>query len=171
MEPWIKWVSTPELPGRVAITRRPRGGEFLDRDIATLRDGGLTMLVSLLAEAEALELGLDRQGDTCRAAGLAFVHVPVRDFGVPGSFDVALAAVDQIAAGISQGGAAGFHCYASRGRSPTLAACTLVRLGLSSEDAIARLSTARGMPVPETETQHQWIAEFETRVLRRNKEP
>ena len=164
MEPWIKWVETPELKGRIAIVRKPRGGHFLEHDIAALRDGGLTVLVSLLGETEALELDLDHQGEACRAAGLGFVHVPVQDFGVPRSFDLTLAAVDEIATGVSQGGAAGFHCFASRGRSPTLAACVLIRLGLTSDDAIQRLSRARGFPIPETDGQRQWIAEFEERL-------
>jgi protein-tyrosine phosphatase len=171
MEPWIKWVDAPELNGRVAIIRRPRGGKFLNRDLASLRDRGITTIVSLLADVEIQDLELDRAADACRAAGITFVWLPIDDFGVPASATAAREAIEQIAAIVQGGSAAGFHCYASRGRSPTVAACVLVKMGLSSDDAVQRLSAARGHVVPETETQRQWIAKFEQELKRGPKPP
>ena len=146
MEPWIKWVEAPELTGRVAIIRRPRGGKHLDGDLASLRDRGISIVVSLLADVEVEDLQLDRAAAACRAAGIVFVWLPIDDFGVPASATAAREAIAQIAANIEAGGAAGFHCYASRGRSPTVAACVLIKLGLSSDDAVQRLSAAGEAP-------------------------
>ena len=160
MEPRLYWVETPELTGRVAITLRPRGFEFLDADVASWKASGVDVVVSLLACEEAEAIGLGEQGAACQRQGIAFVACPVADFSVPLSMDDARRIVEDLGHHLDAGRTLAFHCFASRGRSPTLAAAVLVRQGLAADDAIARLSTARGLQVPETEQQKQWIFDF-----------
>jgi hypothetical protein len=44
------------------------------------------------------------------------------------------------------------------GRSPLLLACILVSRGLAAEDAWKAIGTARGLPVPDTVEQREWLA-------------
>jgi hypothetical protein len=46
-----------------------------------------------------------------------------------------------------------------------MAACVLILLGVQSEDALDMIASARGLEVPETEAQRQWILDF-PRVVR-----
>jgi hypothetical protein len=52
------------------------------------------------------------------------------------------------------------HCCQGVGRTGLLAACLLVRKGLSPGAAIDKISGARGVAVPETEEQREWIDHF-----------
>jgi hypothetical protein len=46
-------------PGRLAIVPRPRGGDWLEDEIASWRRGGIDMVVSTLTEQESVELDLE----------------------------------------------------------------------------------------------------------------
>jgi protein-tyrosine phosphatase len=52
------------------------------------------------------------------------------------------------------------HCRQGVGRAGLVAACLLVAKGLSPEDAVERLSAARGEAVPETAEQRSWIDRY-----------
>ena len=54
----------------------------------------------------------------------------------------------------------GVHCYASVGRSPTLAASVLVTLGMSAAEAWREIQRARGTEVPDTVAQRRWVERF-----------
>jgi hypothetical protein len=49
------------------------------------------------------------------------------------------------------------HCRQGIGRSGLIAAGVLAASGTSPEDAIAAVSSARGLPVPETSAQRLWV--------------
>lgn len=166
MEPRLYRVVAPELKGQVVITRRPRGFEFLDDDVASWRAQGVNVVVSMLERHEAAALGLDQQGAICARHGIEFVSVPVADFAVPPSIEAVRTIVDGLVAHLEAGRSVALHCFASRGRSPTLAAAVLVQQGLSADDAVARLAFARGLHVPETRQQRQWIDDY-ARALER----
>jgi protein-tyrosine phosphatase len=161
MSPTLYWVPTPEVTGRIAITRRPRGFQYLDEDIASWRTRGIDVVLSLLAADEALSLGLDQQGTLCTRHGIRYLSFPMPDFSAPLSQESVEPIIQDLAATVRSGLTAAVHCHASRGRSPTLAAAVLIELGLTADDATARLSLARGLAVPETHEQRLWIANFE----------
>ena len=62
--------------------------------------------------------------------------------------------------GIASGKSVAIHCRAGIGRSTTLAACVLILLGVNGEVALDMIAAARGLEVPETEAQRQWILGF-----------
>ena len=72
-----------DVPGTLAITLRPRGGDWLDNDIAVLAAQGVGVLVSLLGSDEEIELGLENEAAACRRNGVEFIALPVPDLGVP----------------------------------------------------------------------------------------
>ena len=53
----MSWVPGP-WPGKLGIVARPRGGDWLDEEARGWREAGLDVVVSLLEEAEAIELDL-----------------------------------------------------------------------------------------------------------------
>ncbi len=74
---------TGVTPHRVAIVARPRGGDWLCDELSALSREGIDVLVSMLADEESTELGLDRESDDCEAAAITFVNLPIPDRSVP----------------------------------------------------------------------------------------
>jgi protein-tyrosine phosphatase len=62
---------------------------------------------------------------------------------------------------LSEGRAVAIHCRAGIGRSAVIAACVLVCSGLEPDEAVALIEKARGLGVPDTEAQREWIAAFQ----------
>ncbi len=59
-------------PNRIAILARPRGGDWLCDEMTALSREGIDVLVSMLTEEEADELGLHRESGACEAAAIKF---------------------------------------------------------------------------------------------------
>jgi protein-tyrosine phosphatase len=146
-------------PGALAITPRPRGGDWLNDDVATLASEGVGVLVSLLREEEARDLGLQEEGATCARHNIDFISLPVTDMCAPdedhdGDF---IAAVHRLARLIRGGASVAVHCRQSIGRSGVLAVSIAIACGLALDIAIDTVSTARGLSVPETREQVRWL--------------
>ena len=67
----------------MAISPRPRGGEWLDDEMKGWRRAGIDLVVSLLEPAEAEDLGLDEERKYCDANGMEFYTLPIVDRSVP----------------------------------------------------------------------------------------
>jgi protein-tyrosine phosphatase len=52
------------------------------------------------------------------------------------------------------------HCYGGIGRSPLVAAAVLVRSGRSAQAAWQLVGRARGLRVPDTDDQRDWLSSF-----------
>ena len=52
------------------------------------------------------------------------------------------------------------HSHRDIGRAGLVAACLLVTKDFNPETAIAKVSAARGVPVPETSEQRSWIDHY-----------
>ncbi len=71
-------------PNRIAIVARPRGDDWLCDELSALSREGIDVLVSMLTEEEANELGLRRESQECgAAAAITFVNLPIPDRSVP----------------------------------------------------------------------------------------
>ena len=157
-----------EVPaGRLAVVRaRPRAGDWLEDEVASWRESGLDLIVSLLQADEEIELGLENEAAVCERAGMRFIGFPIADRGVP----VANAALsDLVAAIVSElqaGRGVGLHCRMGIGRSASLAVCVLAVLGLPIETTWSAVERARGLPVPDTAAQRAWVADWFTDFTR-----
>lgn len=149
------WVKGPYA---LAIMPHPRGGAALDEDIARLRARGVDVLVSLMEPEEAAGVGLAAEAETCARHGIEFSSYPVPDHHTPSSAADAMAFAARLVPRLRAGEGIVLHCYAGLGRSATMALVTLRLLGLSLHDAVARLSEARGLAVPESREQLRWVA-------------
>ena len=155
----IYWVETG-VAGRLGIMARPRGHDWLDVEVQGFREAGVQTVVSLLEPEEASSLGLDGERQACESGGLGFLSFPIQDRSVPprdGALrDVLHALREEVQAGRS----VVIHCRAGIGRSSLMAAGVLTLLGISPDEALQRLTVARGGPIPDTPEQRQWVLDF-----------
>jgi protein-tyrosine phosphatase len=154
----LHWIELPAA-GRIAIMARPRADDWLKAEIAEWKASDLEMVVSLLEQEEVSELGLQREADLCRESGIEFVSFPIPDRGVPETRQ-ALELANSIAKGIADGRSIAVHCRAGIGRSSVIAACALICSGIEASDALAMIKDARGLNVPDTDEQRDWIMAF-----------
>jgi protein-tyrosine phosphatase len=129
-----------------------------------LVDLHITVVTSLLEPHEECELGLDGEAAGCEAHGLAFVSLAVPDLGVPAVFGPFGNVVAKLVDHLRVGQRVAVHCRQSIGRSGLLAVSVAVATGLDLASAVATVSAARGMTVPETPAQLAWLREHETRL-------
>ena len=144
-------------PGALAITPRPRGGDWLDDDVAALAQSGVGVLVSLLCEDEARDLGLEDEAALCAQHSIEFISLPVTDMCAPDEESDFIAEVHRLAGLVSEGASVAVHCRQSIGRSGVLAVSIAIATGLELERGLEAVSVARGLRVPETREQLDWL--------------
>ncbi|WP_172670816.1 dual specificity protein phosphatase family protein [Labrenzia sp. DG1229] len=134
-------------------------GEWLDDDLKKLKLIGIDHIVSMLTPEEADSLSLANEGEVCERNGINFTNVSVVDRDIPetaAAKELALSIIADLHAGSS----VVVHCRAGIGRSGLVACCVLIGLGILAEDALAKVSAARGVLVPDTEEQRKFILAF-----------
>jgi protein-tyrosine phosphatase len=156
MKPNLFWIPGAWL-GRLAIAGRPRGGDWLADEVAGWRGAGVDVVVSLLERDEAAQLQLVQEEEVARLNGIDFIWFPIPDRGVPGSSPSVLSLLKNIIGALEEGKNVAVHCRQGIGRSGMIAAGALVKSGTGIEKAIKAVSAARGVPVPETPAQLEWL--------------
>jgi hypothetical protein len=68
--------------------------------------------------------------------------------------------LDGLRSELSRGVSVGIRCLAGIGRSPLLAACVLLTLGVSEKAVFPAIGKACGTSVPDTKAQVEWLAAF-----------
>jgi protein-tyrosine phosphatase len=153
----ILWTTTAKTGGKVSITPRPRGGDWLDDEMLALHAAGVDVLISALTDGENRELGLTGEARAAERAGLVFQALPIEDLCTPADSGMFLAALGDLAAQVNAGRQIAVHCRASIGRSGMISALLLSRNGWEPDAAMAHLSELRGTTVPETDEQRRWV--------------
>lgn len=155
----LYWVEGP-WPGKLAMAARPRGGEWLEDEITNWEREGVKAVLSLLTPEEQQELDLGKESAQVKAHRMAFFSFPIPDRRVPYSEESLTRILQQVDEELSLGKNVLVHCRQGIGRVGLVAACLLLIKGLNSEMALNRLTAARGMPLPETMEQRQWIDHY-----------
>ena len=145
--------------GNLAIMPAPRFAGRIEDTILGWHSDGIDCVVSLLEPSEIPALN-EAESELCREFNIEFVSFPIRDKSVPPSLEAFAGIVALLAKRIASGQSVAIHCRAGIGRSTTLAACVLIWLGVDPEVALDMIADARGLEVPETEAQRQWILGF-----------
>jgi protein-tyrosine phosphatase len=145
--------------GNLATMAAPRLDDQFENTLLNWKDEGVDVVVSMLENSEIPNL-IDAERTLCEEFGMAFFSVPVRDKTVPDSVEPFAAVARELARRIAAGQAVAIHCRAGIGRSTTMAACVLILLGVDGAVALDMIASARGLEVPETEAQRQWILDF-----------
>jgi len=146
--------------GRIALSARPRGGDWLADEVADWKRAGIGGVLSLLESREEADLSLQREADEARAQELEYSSLPIPDRGVPASEAKLAQALERLDRSLLGGKNVLIHCRQGVGRSGLVAACLLVRNGMSPGAAVEKISAARGVTVPETTEQREWIDHY-----------
>jgi protein-tyrosine phosphatase len=152
------WIAT-DLPGRLAIMPRPRSGDWLEDEVASLKSARVDAVVSLLQDDEIAELGLEEEDRLCQAVGIDFLRFPIADRGVPDATELRKFARDLLKR-IRSGQSAVVHCRAGIGRSSVVAAAVMIEGGATSAAAFESIAAARGLRVPDTDEQRGWLIAY-----------
>ncbi len=112
---------------------------------------------SLLEPEEAARLELAHEGEVAQSTGVGFVSFPIPDRGIPASIPATLSLLKTIADALEKGRNVAVHCRQGIGRSGLIAVGVLVNSGIAVENALNAVSAARGLAVPETPEQIEWI--------------
>lgn len=141
----------PAGNGWLGICPLPRMG-----DMPTLLDWAPDLVLSMTEMVEMVQLGAGGLGDALKDAGVAWHHLPVRDFGVPPvEIQTVWPAISAQARGIlAEGGKVLAHCRGGCGRSGMVLLRLMVELGEAPEAALVRLREVRPCAV---ETDEQWL--------------
>jgi protein-tyrosine phosphatase len=161
----LYWVDGP-WPGRLAVAARPRGGDWLHDEIAKWKRAGVDAVLSLLESEEENNLDLRGEAGEIRTQGLKFWSLPVADRQPPRSETQVASLLETIGDALSAGNNVVVHCRQGVGRSGLIAACLLVKSGMSPGAAVDKVSAARGVAVPETDSQRDWIDHFATALTK-----
>ena len=159
MKPDVYWITGP-WPGKLAILARPRGADWLVDEVAGWKDAGLDVVVSLLTHGEDSELGLMAEREQVQRLGLTFISFPIADYSVPTSKKELQQLVSRLEESLITGNSVGIHCRQGIGRSSLVAACVLVTSGESPGTAFQHIKNARGLSVPDTPEQKNWVNAF-----------
>jgi protein-tyrosine phosphatase len=155
----IFWINGNSPPG-LAIVLRPRGGDWLEDELSRMRLAGITTLVSLLEDEEALELGLGEEKILATKAGMTYLQHPIPDRHTPPDSLGFRQFVKSLVERLQAGERIGVHCRGSIGRASITAACTLIHLGWNPGKALAAIEAARGCTIPDTPEQRDWILRY-----------
>ena len=159
MQVKIYWMHV-SLHGRIGIMPRPRGGDWLEDEIISLRNSNVDAVVSLLEPSEVSELELEQEEMFCQKYGIAYLSFPIPDRNIPSSIMATQKFVEQLMNLLSEEKSLTIHCRQGIGRSSMIAACVLVKTGLSVADAFENIAGARGCPAPDTQEQRDWVERF-----------
>ena len=154
MKPSIYLVAS-SLPGSLFIMPKP-SSEWLTEDVEHYRFVGVDTVVSLLESDEVIELSLQREQAICVLHKIEFIHLAVRDRSLPSLEDFE-DLVRTIVQKLQDGQGVAVHCRAGIGRSGMVVCGALLNFGHSALNAIELVSSARGVPVPDTIEQRDFI--------------
>jgi len=151
--------------GSLAISAHPASGGDAASRIAKIAASGIDQVISLLEPVEARSLGLQLEGDLVGAQAMEFLSFPITDMGLPGSIDSFAQLSRRLYRQVHAGGHTLIHCRAGVGRSGLLAAAVLMHGGRDAQQAFAHVARRRGMPVPETSAQGDWLLANQATII------
>ena len=170
MQVKIYWIDDAAKPASFGIMPRPRGGDWLEEEICSLRSSGVGVIVPLLEREEITELDLKEEEALCAANGIEYLSFPIRDRGVPLSSRDTVSLVRTLIGLLSEGKNLVIHCRQGVGRSALIAALILIMRGVDTGAAFARIASVRGCSVPDTPEQREWVVRL-AESIRSNKRP
>jgi len=169
----VSLLALPGLTGRLHLSPcpgtwdGPADAAAVRRDLAVITDAGAGLLVTLV-EAGELPLPLADWRAAVTAAGLAFLHLPIPDYGIPDAAFEAAWRRAGLAARLGRGETLAIHCRAGLGRTGLVAARLVIEAtGADAASAIARIRRDHAPEAVETASQ---AAHLEAVAARRARE-
>ncbi|HEX6429789.1 MAG TPA: dual specificity protein phosphatase family protein [Niastella sp.] len=160
----IYWIHDFANGAKLGIMPRPRGDDWLEEEIVKLKKQNTGLWVSLLEQDEMNELGLRNQPALCSKHDLEYINFPIVDRHVPDKGTKIDSLIEQLYQKIQNGNSVVIHCRMGIGRSSIIAACVLLKQGFKTEQILQKITSARGLKVPDTDDQIQWLKNREKTI-------
>ncbi len=143
-------------PGRLIAGRHPGalGHEEAAREVRDLLTAGVTLFIDLTHVGE-----LDPYASHVEPPARQ-LNRPIRDFSIP-TRAALVGILDEIDAEVAEGGVVYVHCWAGCGRTGVVVGTWLVRHGAQPQDALRRISDARGLGCPQTLEQRTFVLDWQ----------
>jgi protein-tyrosine phosphatase len=143
--------------GFLAVMAKPVSGEWIEDEFVGIANEGINSIVSLLEFHESYELGLQNEKQLAEKNGMEFLSFPLQDRGLPNSVNKFKIFTKDLYHQIAGGKNIVIHCRAGIGRTGVVAAGVLLHCGFEPHEAFKHISEKRGVQVPDTEEQVNWI--------------
>jgi protein-tyrosine phosphatase len=134
-------------------------GTALAADLHDLREAGVQKIVCLAEDGDLARNGVEDYPREAKAAGFELVRFPIADYDTPPSAEAVDALLAAVLDGVRSGRHTVIHCRAGLGRTGTVVACCLVRLGLEAKRAIEEVRRIRPRTV-ETPEQVAFVERY-----------
>ena len=120
-------------------------GTSVQEALETLKDAGVSALITLMPASELAAHQAQALGDDCQAAGLAWFHCPIADDHAPqadfvSAWQLAGPVVHQL---LADGKTVAIHCKGGSGRTGLMAAQILLERGQSKAAVKGAVQTLR----------------------------
>lgn len=115
----------------------------------------------MLERREILELDLTDEEKRCAENGITYVNFPIPDRDVPKKRGDVDGLIHEIRTKLDGGLSVVIHCRMGIGRSSLIAAAVLLTYKLRANDIIDTISRMRGLTVPDTDAQLNWLKDRE----------
>ncbi|MEK7434418.1 MAG: dual specificity protein phosphatase family protein, partial [Cyanobacteriota bacterium] len=145
------------LPGRKDL------GHNLSKDIETIKNLGVTHIVTLIKDNEFHYYGVDDLMDSYHKNGFKVKRLPILDQKVP-PFLKMKELVLWIDKNLEKEANIMVHCAGGLGRAGITAACYLVYKGFSPEEAIKQVRVIRSSRAVETILQEKYVNDFSKNI-------
>jgi hypothetical protein len=135
------------VPGALLLAAMPGRFEPWNTFEAHAHATALRLVVCLTSRAEIEELSPDYHGAVVEGTlPFRWLHLPMRNFGLPEDPAAFRAGVQQIADALRVGDTVMLHCAAGLGRTGSTAACVLKALGMPVGEALRHVRDAGSNP-------------------------
>ncbi|MGH1576557.1 protein-tyrosine phosphatase family protein [Planktotalea sp.] len=143
--------------GSLAICQMPgREGNYED-DLDFIREWKPSLVITMTTRGELADAGAETLGADIQESGARWLHLPIKDFGIPDSDFMATwpDSRDAALSALRGRGRVLIHCKGGCGRSGMLALRLMVEAGEDAVEALLRLRKLRPCAV-ETDAQLRW---------------
>jgi len=130
-----------------------------EESLGRLSAAGITTVVSLI---ESHETRNDLDG-RYRSAGFALIRYPIPDYGAPADEATFSALLEELSTRLGSGERVYVHCMGGIGRTGTLIACLLKRLGVDG-DAVSVVRAIYLATAVESPAQRRFIHRYGERI-------
>lgn len=144
----------------------PEHGE-MSNDVNAILETGRTVFVNLTSKHEIAILHNYIPCVQNSVFNPIFIHYPIPDQGLPSDLSSYKKFLELLCFLVNQNEKIYIHCRGGHGRSGIVAACLLIHLGYSNEDALEMVSTAHktrayipDYPCPQTEDQCVFVRKY-----------
>lgn len=156
----IYWIDILEKPGKLGMTARPKGGEWLSDEIQKLVNFNISTIISHLEQDEESELDITDESVLCRQNAIDFISYPIKDRNVPKDLNSYLDLITEIDKRLDKGEKIVIHCRMGIGRTGITAASVLTKNGWGENEVFRCLSEIRTLEMPDTQEQIEFIKEI-----------